>query len=347
MLTVTACSDEDEPTPEDPGKNPTQVELTLEKDFLEIAVGQEVQLNYTVEPSETAIEWATSDERIAVVDNNGLVKAIARGSATITAKAGNVTKTCNIKVVKAMAVGDFYYSDGTSSSALNSAKNVIGVIFWLGDPTADDPTLKKDHPECTHGLVVALNNSEPVVWQTDHASYNGLVNDWIKSNATEYTEIASAWQVDTRRNKIAGYNNTKAIEAFNAAQANSEWPVSAVATTVSYRTKVAAPEATSGWFLPGIKELTLLVNSEHDGDVFDFNNVAADKKGLNKATINKSLAKINGASLIGDANWGYELWSSTEWTKTDAYHVSSADGAVMGSSKGGANNQLVRCILAF
>jgi uncharacterized protein YjdB len=41
--------------------------------------------------------WTSSDETVAVV-TNGLVKPIANGTAVITAKAGNVSATCNVTV---------------------------------------------------------------------------------------------------------------------------------------------------------------------------------------------------------------------------------------------------------
>ena len=43
-----------------------------------------------------------------------------------------------------------------------------------------------------------------------------------------------------------GYNNTKAIEAFNLAEENASWKVEAVEYVVDYRTKVPAPETSNG-----------------------------------------------------------------------------------------------------
>lgn len=46
------------------------------------------------------VEWTTSDEKVAAVDNNGLVKGIKPGTATITVttKDGRKTATCEVEV---------------------------------------------------------------------------------------------------------------------------------------------------------------------------------------------------------------------------------------------------------
>lgn len=348
LIAFTSCSSDDPPVPSDPGGSDgdESITLTLEKNNIEISVGQSVALAYEVTPEDTPVEWLSSDTRIATVDESGVVTAVARGSATITAVAEGTKAQCIVKVVRAAAVGDYYYSDGTYSATPNSGKTMIGVVFWIGDPTKDDAALLADHPGCTHGLVVALTHIPTTPWQSNFGAFDSMVGAWIDAN-TDYTDISSSWGQDVRRNSIAGYNNTKAIEAFNAASANSSWQVEAVQAAVEFRSQVAAPDGTSDWFLPGIKELTLLVNSEHDGDVFDFNNIARDKAGLNKAVINASLSAVDGADLIGSDSWAYDFWSSTEWMVTQSYHVSSLTGMVMGGSKNDYQNQVVRCVLAF
>lgn len=332
------------PTPEPPA--PVEVVINLDREQAEVGIGQTITLVATVDPADTPIEWESADTRIATVDDNGVVTGVARGSVAVKATAGNASAECLVKVVKPVAVGDYYYSDGTTSSVLSTTRSVLGVVFWVGDPTADDAQLRADHPKCTHGLVVAaFADMTACAWQLDPTGYNNTVSAWIQVNAPKYQIISSAWMEDVRRNSILGYNNTKAMEAFN--NANSAHALPVITKVRQYRESEVAPESSSGWFLPSTKELTLLINGEHDGDVFDFNNISKDKCLANKAVINASLQEIEGAELMGRNDWAYDYWSSTEWDKSQAYQVSTYKGNVMGSQKSASNNQLVRCVLAF
>ena len=67
-------------------------------------------------------------------------------------------------------IGDFYYSDGTWSTTLDKSKTPIAVVFYAGDPSADDEGLRAEHPECTHGLAIALNETISS-WQENYETY--------------------------------------------------------------------------------------------------------------------------------------------------------------------------------
>ncbi len=152
---------------------------------------------------------------------------------------------------------------------------------------------------------------------------------------------------DTRRNKISGYNNTKALEAFNAHPSNASWPVDAINVIKEYRKSKPAPQSSSDWFLPGLKELSLLINDEYDGDVFDFNNTAKSLCLKNRKFIDQRLALIPGAESISNEAWAFDFWSSNDWDKQSAYQISTFDGSIGGSYKYYNSNQLARCVLAF
>ena len=66
---------------------PTDIALNQSEGSLYVGYGH--QLSATVEPEEVDIEyivvWTSSDEAVATVDENGYVKAVAKGTATITA----------------------------------------------------------------------------------------------------------------------------------------------------------------------------------------------------------------------------------------------------------------------
>ncbi len=68
------------------------LELTPSSTTLKVGETQQLVANITVD------EWKSSAETIATVDNNGLVTAVAEGTAIISATANGTTKTCVVKV---------------------------------------------------------------------------------------------------------------------------------------------------------------------------------------------------------------------------------------------------------
>ena len=77
--------------------------VTLNKSELDLLIGDEVQLEVVVAPENAAnktITWTSTDETVASVSADGLVKAIAAGEATVTASVyGSDAKAeCAVKV---------------------------------------------------------------------------------------------------------------------------------------------------------------------------------------------------------------------------------------------------------
>ena len=83
---------------------PSYIEVSsvkLDQSEVSLRAGETVTLTATVNPSDATdktVTWTTSDQTIATV-SNGVVTAKKVGSATITAKAGSKTATCQITVV--------------------------------------------------------------------------------------------------------------------------------------------------------------------------------------------------------------------------------------------------------
>lgn len=101
----------------------TKVEqITLNKTEGTLTVGNSVTVTATVTPdnaTNTTINWTSSDEKVATVDSNGKVTAVAAGNATITATSesdGDVSADYALTVNKAAAKPATNYR-GTGSSA--------------------------------------------------------------------------------------------------------------------------------------------------------------------------------------------------------------------------------------
>ena len=76
-------------------------EITLSQSTVELVVDETIQLRATVLPSDATdreVIWATSKPSVATVDNTGIVTAVSKGSATITASCGGKSTTCSVEV---------------------------------------------------------------------------------------------------------------------------------------------------------------------------------------------------------------------------------------------------------
>lgn len=204
--------------------------------------------------------------------------------------------------VRALAIGDYYYSDGNivPGDTPNPPKeDCIGIVFWLGNATEKDKTLAKGHPKCTHGLVVALTEYQNVTWQSPYNMYHP-VHEWLNNNQNgQFLPIQSGIGSSDPLNNIQGYNNTKAIEVYNGA--NFDYIVQAVSRVDEYRKTAPAPDNSSDWYLPSEKELALLCGKEVS-DIYN-NTPGTD----NKKIINNKLKLISGATELSSS-----YWSSTE-----------------------------------
>lgn len=72
---------------------PQPTALTLNPTAVSLKVGDTQQLTATVAPTDQnyTVTFTSDNEQVATVDANGLVKAVAEGTANITAKVGNLT----------------------------------------------------------------------------------------------------------------------------------------------------------------------------------------------------------------------------------------------------------------
>ena len=81
--------------------NPVEVtSITLNKTTLSLTAGETFDLIATVLPNnatDKTVTWYSSNNSIVTVDN-GKVKALAKGTATVTAKAGNMQANCSVTV---------------------------------------------------------------------------------------------------------------------------------------------------------------------------------------------------------------------------------------------------------
>jgi len=142
--------------------------VTLNKISTEIIVGNNETLTATVAPDDATdktVTWTTSDESIATVDENGKVTAVAEGTATITAIAGDKTATCTVNAAIPLYI-QIAYSD--YDTKLNFTKCNDTYTYKSGEMFVDGgATLTKSG----NNLILHV---KPVTW--GDADYDLIVN---------------------------------------------------------------------------------------------------------------------------------------------------------------------------
>ncbi len=123
--------------------------VTLDMESVELAVGNSIVLNATVEPEDAtdkSVTWTTSNKRIATVDEYGKVTARTAGTATITVTTtdGGYTAQCEITVIKTVSV------TGVSL-------NITSTEMWVGDEFTLVATVEPEDATNTSVIWNSLN----------------------------------------------------------------------------------------------------------------------------------------------------------------------------------------------
>lgn len=306
-------------------------------------------------PNIVSVEWSSSNAEIAEVDYDGWVYINAPGEVTITAAAGDMVSECQITVSEYTApegVGDFIYSDGSTSPALESGKTPVGVVFWVGNPTAYDEALRRDYPGCTHGLAVALDEEmmyfiEGVENPDAGAPIMGA-GLWIDEHPSD--EYVSIYEPEWPYN-IQGYNNTKAMKAYNSSADGEQWPLAPVQALADYDKEHPTPEGASTWYIPSFQELTLM----GVGEIEDFNirtKIYSEITNWNAVYLNTKLAQLPSAELLyvgQDTQRDHMYWSSSETSDSMGARMPTRFNMALGGygTDGLHNENKIRYVFAF
>ncbi|PWL58420.1 MAG: hypothetical protein DBY35_12905 [Bacteroidales bacterium] len=244
-----------------------------------------------------------------------------------------------------LKIGDYIYDDGTTSDGglrgiegdgsivwaeprpqPEGGKTVVGVVFWTPSETTaygritpasltDDKIMSAEHPDCIHGLAVAVKNltyngRENMRWQKpdDYVTEWQLGEGFAHAGKDKFVPISSYFAPVDNINRIYGYQNTVILRAYNAycnANGRSEYivcPVAALDEFVSGNV-CPAPAGSTGWFLPSVKELHMLCCG-------DLDNVWLRRVSYHATTIMKVVYSSIDA-VGGDAMY-IRYWSSSE-----------------------------------
>ena len=249
-----------------------------------------------------------------------------------------------------LKAGDYYMQDGSilpgdevsNLSRDELRKSCLGVVFWVGEiegihwtqtgPKKGDRLLMRDHPECVHGMVVAMRDasSQEVKWATGKGATEGIY-EWAESFKDFTSGEQADWEEIQKSDLSFGYCSSRLMVLYGSRNSDTTFPVyDAIAT---YATARPAPTGSSGWFLPGKNELATLCFGVPT-------NFAGDFKQLNmlKKTINPQIDKAVGDKLTG------AYWSSKEFKEIVWYvNLNIPDYGVKPQN----DTYKVRAVLAF
>lgn len=315
---------------------------TLKDDDIELEAGN--RYNYTLSVNATGLE----------------LEEVSGGEWTDSNESEDVYTFYKSDYSKA-AVGDYITTggkliDGDAASRLTDEikAQIVAVVFWTPAETltdgrqtpaslTDDLIMSAEHPDCTHGLAVALKDatydgSGDMFWQhsieliADFQSGENFSHD-SKGN---FKSIASGSGEYDPMNYILGYQNTVVLRAYNTYCQNndkSDYIVRPVAAIDDFDDTNPAPDNSTGWFLPSPKELHILYYKDVDNI---YNNSGVETYNI----VNSSLTAAGGDRLYG--NW---YWSSGELSYDSAWRVDLSNGGVYNGNKD--NYYYVRLAFAF
>ena len=139
-----------------------------------------------------------------------------------------------------MNIGDYYYADGTWSTAIDSEKECIGVVYAVDANYGEKANEYAGEHTRIKGYVMALESTNRLVFCNQ-----GM---WEAINLAGL-ELANG-----------GYKNTKTLlEDSRYTNYSSEYPV--VDDFIKFKTATVAPAKSSGWYIPSFEQLKDVTSS--------------------------------------------------------------------------------------
>ena len=256
--------------------NPYYVQTVTLPETFEMNLDQTATLPVTLtsdiegkDPTYPDLIWTSSaSEIVSINETTGEMTSLKEGSVTITATTSHAnavptgqaqkSASCVVTVKKptaAIAIGDYYYSDGTWSTERDYSKTVIGIVFAKVNAAVSDVQMINDHPECYNGLVVSTAEYLTPMQENGASWSRNTYFNWMNSNG--YTQAQ-----DTE--KYSGYGTTKGMVEINSANVSDDYGTvyfDLCEPLIQHRNSVEAPEISSGWYLPSYPEMKLLYDN--------------------------------------------------------------------------------------
>lgn len=249
---------------------------------------------------------------------------------------------------RALREGDFYMKDGSilphdafpGGMPAEVQADCLGVVFWVGENEGihwtqtglykGDHLLMRDHPGCTHGMVVALKDaSDAAEWAkgTDIENIYEWANNFQGFNEEEQADWLAIQYTNTAS---YGYGMSHLMKLYGTNHPNSTFP--AYNTIGDYSTRHPAPGSSSGWYFPSSSELTMMCYGMADN--YTVNGSKARRDLLN------DLFRKAGGDVLDGIYWS--IWGTEDYSWYFDFRGNTSYGFAPKS-----NTYKVRAVLAF
>ncbi len=270
------------------GSSKDKASLTLDKETLTIEEWATGEIIATLENSDSAIIWSSSDETVATVDD-GTVYGLKAGTATITATADDLSKSCEVTVTASSATLSLTVeadglSDGrialldTDTKAL-SAKVKIGdkelsnatVTWTVADPTVASVTadgysatlagLKQGNTDVTVAAEINGKSAETTIRVA-------VTTKGVVFTVADYTETDDGYSTTINAIELeAGDGTTETQPTVTATYRNNPLEVT-LSWAIESGDDVVTVDATTGK-ISALKAGTAIVVGTYHFDVLD------------------------------------------------------------------------------
>lgn len=193
------------------GKKVTGISIS-EKPTEAMTIGDTRTLQATAFPEDAddpSVSWTSNDETVATVNGSGMITAVGKGTATITATAGDKTDTYTVKVnKKTQAAPNITYevtnrtSTGfTIKGTVSNAGNTSGILEY--SINGGGSWVVPANGEYTFTSLSAFKAYTVIARYQADTTYN--VSSNAEQTRTVYTLVANPYTIDVSRLRDANY----------------------------------------------------------------------------------------------------------------------------------------------
>ncbi len=193
--------------------NVDSVSLNLTEETL--SIGETTALEAVISPANATnknVSWSSNDDSVATVDENGIVTAVSKGTATITVTTEDWAKTatCVITVIEPVTAVEI--SQNSASVVLNEILQLSASVVPSETKYTDIIWSSSDETVATvseNGIVTANKLGIATITATAHNGVNAVCEIYVVAfEGAEYTEFECEKTADGTAVRITAYCGT-------------------------------------------------------------------------------------------------------------------------------------------